>query len=113
MGALGLLAFLSIFVFWLIAILGKVYKPKFPTRIVTICAAGIIVALGIVSIVAGQNYQSTLSAPQEQEIPTTRLFEKIKGTNGDWFVDPIVLDKPMDLDRLTRCVSQHLQRARG
>ena len=24
-----------------------------------------------------------------------------------------VLDKPMDLDRLTRCISQHLQRARG
>ena len=24
-----------------------------------------------------------------------------------------VLDKPMDLDQLTRCVSQHIQRARG
>jgi CheY-like chemotaxis protein len=24
-----------------------------------------------------------------------------------------VMDKPMDLDRLTRCVSQHLQRMRG
>jgi CheY-like chemotaxis protein len=24
-----------------------------------------------------------------------------------------VMDKPMDLDRLTRCVSQHMQRMRG
>lgn len=96
MGALGLLAFVSIFVFWLIAILGKVYKPKFPTRIVNIGAAVIITALGISSVVGAQNYQSTLSTPEEQDIPATRLFEKIKDTNGDWFVDPYILDKPMD-----------------